>query len=101
MYTDTRVKHSCLHTLIQNGHSFCKHYIEHPICNISYFAFMKNSTIKDLLDSDRDVAIYFFFGLLIGTFEVIVIYFVKFFVACLMSEILNDKKDSNRTKVQA
>ena len=27
MYTDTRAKHSCSYTLIQNGHSFCKHYI--------------------------------------------------------------------------
>ena len=27
VYTDTRAKHSCLYTLIQNGHSFCKHYL--------------------------------------------------------------------------
>ena len=37
------------------------------------------------------MAIYFFFGLLITTFEVIVISVVKFFVACLVSEILEDK----------
>ena len=28
VYTDTRAKHSCLYTLIQNGHSFCKHYVD-------------------------------------------------------------------------
>ena len=27
VYTDTRAKHSRLYTLIQNGHSFCKHYL--------------------------------------------------------------------------
>ena len=28
VYTDTRTKHSCLYTLIQNGHSFCKHNLQ-------------------------------------------------------------------------
>ena len=31
MYTDTRAKHSCLYTLIQNGYSFCKHYLNHVL----------------------------------------------------------------------
>ena len=41
--------------------------------------------------SKRDIAIHFFFGFFIGTFAVILVSVVKFFVACSVSEILKDK----------
>ena len=37
MYKDTHAKHSCLYTLIKNGHSFCKYYVYQYGKNVLYF----------------------------------------------------------------
>ena len=39
----------------------------------------------------KGMGVYFIFGLSIRTVEIIVISVVKFFVTCLVSEILKDK----------
>ena len=32
VYTDTFAKHPCLYTLLQNGHSYCKSYLQLTKC---------------------------------------------------------------------